>query len=124
MNHKSIIPAQFSSFSRKGKALLALVPLLLLGACDKENDTDIQQPGDPQKIRIEITQATATPSDTSPQTRVATDLTTCESTWTNGDKVGLYIVKGTAPPETQRQLGRQYADGIQQRQLDVHPARR
>ena len=97
MNHKSIIPAQFSSFSRKGKALLTLVPLLLLGACDKENDTDVQQPGDPQKIRIEITQATATPSDTSPQTRVATDLTTCESTWTNGDKVGLYIVKGTAP---------------------------
>lgn len=70
---------------------IALLVLLLGAACDKVEYDGIPADGEPQPIRFDIAVATATPSDPSTRVSTATDFT---STFTAGDKVGLYIVKG------------------------------
>lgn len=70
---------------------IALLVLLLGAACDKAEYDGIPADGEPQPIRFDIAVATATPSGPSTRVSTATDFT---STFTAGDKVGLYIVKG------------------------------
>lgn len=65
--------------------------VLLAVACSKEEFADIPMDGEQQEIRFDIAVATATPSDPSTRVSTATDFT---SSFTAGDKVGLYIVKG------------------------------
>ena len=78
-----------------------LCALFLFASCDKEQfDTGHEQGGDSQRIRFEISVGTATaiPSGQSaagtPQTRVATEFTNYTSSFSNGDEVGVFIVKG------------------------------
>lgn len=73
------------------KIVFALFALLLVAACDKEELVDTPVDGEPQPIRFDIAVATATPSG--PSTRVST-ATNFTSSFTAGDQVGLYIVKG------------------------------
>lgn len=73
------------------KIVFALFALLLVAACDKEQLVDTPADGEPQPIRFDIAVATATPSGPSTRVSTATDFT---SSFTAGDKVGLYIVKG------------------------------
>lgn len=73
------------------KIIFALFALLLAAACDKEELVDAPADGEPQQIRFDIAVATAMPSDPSTRVSTATDFT---STFSAGDKVGLYIVKG------------------------------
>lgn len=69
---------------------IALLVLLLGAACDKAEYDGIPADGEPQPIRFDIAVATATPSGPSTRVSTATDFT---STFTAGDKVGLYIVR-------------------------------
>lgn len=76
------------------KIALALFALLLAASCDKEEFAGRPaDDGQPQPIRFDIAMATATAAPSGASTRVttATDYT---STFTAGDRVGLYIVKG------------------------------
>lgn len=73
------------------KIVFALFALLLAAACDKEELVDTPVDGEPQPIRFDIAVATATPSEPSTRVSTATDFT---SSFTAGDQVGLYIVKG------------------------------
>lgn len=73
------------------KIVFALFALLLVAACDKEELVDTPADGEPQPIRFDIAVATATPSGPSTRVSTATDFT---SSFTAGDQVGLYIVKG------------------------------
>ena len=70
---------------------IALLVLLLAAACDKEEFDGSPADGEPQPIRFDIAVATATPSGPSTRVSTATDFT---SSFTAGDQVGLYIVKG------------------------------
>lgn len=70
---------------------IALLVLLLGASCDKAEYDGIPADGEPQPICFDIAVATATPSDPSTRVSTATDFT---STFSAGDKVGLYIVKG------------------------------
>lgn len=70
---------------------IALLVLLLAAACDKEEFDGSPADSEPQPIRFDIAVATATPSGPSTRVSTATDFT---SSFTAGDKVGLYIVKG------------------------------
>lgn len=65
--------------------------VLLAVACSKEEFADIPMDGEQQEIRFDIAMANATPSGPSTRVSTATDFT---STFTAGDKVGLYIVIG------------------------------
>lgn len=69
---------------------ILLASLLLLASCAKDNEPSFEQPTDLQKIRFEMIYATATASGI--QTRVDG----LNAKWTDGDKVGVYIVKGSA----------------------------
>lgn len=73
------------------KIVFALFALLLVAACDKEEFDGSPIDGEPQPIRFDIAVATATPSEPSTRVSTATDFT---SSFTAGDQVGLYIVKG------------------------------
>lgn len=73
------------------KIVFALFALLLVAACDKEELVDTLADGEPQQIRFDIAVATAMSSDPSTRVSTATDFT---SSFTEDDKVGLYIVKG------------------------------
>lgn len=78
------------------KIAFALFALLLAASCDKEEFAGRPaDDGQPQPIRFDIAMATATatPSGVSTRVTTATDYT---STFTAGDRVGLYIVKGNA----------------------------
>lgn len=89
------ISISLSLFKVKEKVIM-FASLLLLASCAKDDDLGIEQPSDPQEIRFEMVHTTATASQAkgAPSTRVATD-TEFNSTWQVGDKVGLYIVKGS-----------------------------
>lgn len=73
------------------KIVFALFALLLAAACDKAEYDGSPADGEPQPIRFDIAVATATPSGPSTRVSTATDFT---SSFTAGDQVGLYIVKG------------------------------
>lgn len=76
------------------KTALALFALLLTAACGNEEFTDIPvDRGEPQEIRFDIAVATATPSGASTRVTTSTD-GNYTSSFTAGDQVGLYIVKG------------------------------
>lgn len=82
----------------------AVAVLLLFASCGNDDDylaPDTGQPDGPQKIRFEIRHASATAgsSGSAFQTRVSTDADG-NCAWTDGDKVGVYIVKGNAGLQT------------------------
>lgn len=74
----------------------ALLALLLFVSCDK-NEYSMEQDvgGDGEKIRFEIAVGTATATPQGVETRVATSTDgNYTSTFSNGDEIGVYIVKG------------------------------
>lgn len=74
--------------------VFALFALLLAASCDKEEFADIPvDRGESQEIRFDIAVATAMPSGASTRVTTSTD-GNYTSSFTAGDKVGLYIVKG------------------------------
>lgn len=74
-----------------------LLALLLFASCDK-NEYSMEQhvEGDGEKIRFEIAVGTATATTSGVRTRVATSTDgNYTSTFSNGDAIGVYIVKGS-----------------------------
>lgn len=70
---------------------MAALFVLLAVACSKEEYADIPMDGEQQEIRFDIAVATAMPSNSSSRVSTPTDYT---CSFTAGDQVGLYIVKG------------------------------
>ena len=79
------------------KLSTALLALLLFASCDKgEYNTGADSGANSGKIRFEIAVGTATATSSGVQTRVATSTDgNYTSTFSDGDEVGVYIVKGS-----------------------------
>lgn len=73
-----------------------LLALLLFASCDNEDyGQEENTGGDNEKIHFEIVVGTATTTSSEVQTRVATSTDgNYTTTWSNGDAIGVYIVKG------------------------------
>lgn len=78
------------------KLLAALVVLLLFASCEQEEfGQEDNRRGDGEKIRFEVAVEAITATPSAKETRVATSTDgNYTTTWTNGDSIGVYIVKG------------------------------
>lgn len=78
------------------KLLAALVVLLLFASCEQEEfGQEDNRRRDGEKIRFEVAVEAITATPSAKETRVATSTDgNYTTTWTNGDAIGVYIVKG------------------------------
>lgn len=73
------------------RLLTLLASLVWLASCSSDNDELFPEPQSDGQIKFEM--SFAGEADNNPKTKVST-ATNFSSTWENGDKIGVYIVKG------------------------------